>query len=133
MDFSLSSEVLLPDDKGILNAELLKAGYTWWYKRYAPKERTYKAAEFVARTKKVGLWADPAPVVPWDWRRGVRTGTKEVKALPAPGSEIHGNVKSKVFHRPGCKYYECKSCTARFPDAEAAVNGGYRACGLCGG
>ena len=26
----------------------------------------------------------------------------------------HGNVKSKVFHKPGCRYYNCKNCTATF-------------------
>jgi len=29
----------------------------------------YTAAENQAREAKRGLWADPAPVLPWDWRR----------------------------------------------------------------
>jgi hypothetical protein len=26
----------------------------------------------------------------------------------------HGNVKSEIFHKPGCRYYDCKNCTAVF-------------------
>lgn len=59
------------DDAGL---ELLKAGLAWHYKRYAaeqpPDERArYATAETTARDAGAGLWADPDPVPPWDWRR----------------------------------------------------------------
>lgn len=53
---------------------LITVGLGWWYKAYAheqsPQERgQYEFAEFEARAKRVGLWADAHPVAPWDWRR----------------------------------------------------------------
>jgi len=32
----------------------------------------YNAAEESARASKVGLWADPDPVAPWEWRSARR-------------------------------------------------------------
>lgn len=43
----------------------------------------------------------------------------------------HGNVKSKVFHKPDCKYYDCRNCTPNFNSKEAAEKEGYRPCSIC--
>jgi hypothetical protein len=43
----------------------------------------------------------------------------------------HGNVKSKVFHGPGCMHYSCKNCVANFKSREEAVKAGYRPCMVC--
>ena len=51
-----------------LNAELLKAGLAWHYKKYSDKQ-SYAELENVARVAKIGLWADEHPVAPWDFRR----------------------------------------------------------------
>ena len=32
----------------------------------------YEFAEQEAKALKVGLWRDPEPVAPWDWRKGQR-------------------------------------------------------------
>ncbi len=50
---------------------------------------------------------------------------------PAAIGPLHGNVKAKVFHRPGCRDYACKHCTATFATAAEALAAGYRACGSC--
>ena len=63
------AEVILPDKKS-LNQELVKAGYAWWYRKYAPNDRTLKALEAGARAAKRGLWADKNSIPPWEWRRG---------------------------------------------------------------
>ena len=52
-----------------LNAELLREGLAWWYRRYAPGRRDYEALEEEARRAKRGLWTDADPVPPWEWRR----------------------------------------------------------------
>lgn len=44
----------------------------------------------------------------------------------AQAIEVHGNVKSRIYHLPGCRYYDCKNCTAVFPTREAAEAAGYR-------
>lgn len=44
---------------------------------------------------------------------------------------LHGNVKSGIFHGPGCRYYNCKNCTVVFMGREEAINAGYRPCKIC--
>lgn len=52
----------------------VKAGLAWHFKRYQNEQSlddrlAYLHAEDAAREAGAGLWADPAPVTPWDWRR----------------------------------------------------------------
>jgi endonuclease YncB( thermonuclease family) len=53
----------------------ITVGLAWWYRQYA-KEQTpeeagrYEFAEQEALSKHAGLWSDPHPVPPWDWRKG---------------------------------------------------------------
>lgn len=55
-----------------INVTMVANGYAWWYQHFAPYEIKLAAAEQQARDKRLGLWADPHPVPPWDWRRGRR-------------------------------------------------------------
>ncbi len=43
----------------------------------------------------------------------------------------HGNTKSRIFHRPGCRYYDCSACTRDFSSREQAVDAGFKPCGIC--
>lgn len=57
--------------------ELIRQGYAWHFKRYArdqpPGEHAlYSLGEQEAREARLGLWADPSPVAPWDWRAAQR-------------------------------------------------------------
>ncbi len=61
------ADVLLPDGRS-LNRELVRAGFAWWYRRYAPDDETLKQLEHEARAARRGLWADAEPVPPWEWR-----------------------------------------------------------------
>lgn len=58
--------IILPDGK-ILNQEVVKAGYAWYYPEYS-KNKTLSNLEKEAREKKSGLWIDAAPEAPWDFR-----------------------------------------------------------------
>jgi endonuclease YncB( thermonuclease family) len=53
-----------------VNAELVKQGYAWVYRRYAD-EATYCAYEKAARDRQRGLWSLPAAqrAAPWEWRK----------------------------------------------------------------
>ena len=51
-----------------LNKELLKAGIAWHYKRYS-KDKELSVLEVEARAARIGLWSDPHPFPPWEWRR----------------------------------------------------------------
>ena len=53
-----------------LNQELVKQGWCWWYRKYAPGDTVLEGLEKEAREGKKVLWADPQPVPPWEWRKG---------------------------------------------------------------
>jgi len=50
------------------NAEMIRLGMAWVYRKYAT-DRSLYALEDEARTARHGLWADPSPVPPWEFRR----------------------------------------------------------------
>src|SRR5262249_3053400 len=62
------ADMILPDGRN-LNLELVRAGLAWWYRRYAPRDGVLEQLEVEARAGRRGLWADPHPVPPWEWRR----------------------------------------------------------------
>lgn len=56
-----------------VNLEQIHRGCGWHYKKYQNQQSlddrlAYNSAEETARTRKIGLWTDDAPVPPWDWR-----------------------------------------------------------------
>jgi micrococcal nuclease len=51
-----------------VNRELVRLGLAWRYERYS-KDEALLAAQNEARAARRGLWSDPAPVAPWEWRR----------------------------------------------------------------
>ena len=51
----------------LLNLELVRDGFAWHFKRYSSDPKL-ASAEIEARAAKRGLWADPKPVEPWQWR-----------------------------------------------------------------
>lgn len=48
--------------------EMIRSGCAWHYTQYS-KDARYAAAEQEARRARRGLWQDPAPVAPWEFRR----------------------------------------------------------------
>lgn len=51
-----------------VNLAVVRAGYAWWYRRYAPTETSFEQAETSARAARRGLWQDTAPIPPWEFR-----------------------------------------------------------------
>jgi len=52
-------------------------GMAWWYRYYAeeqcPEDRgRYESAEDEAKARRWGLWAEPNPISPYEWRKGKR-------------------------------------------------------------
>lgn len=112
-----------------LNEELLKAGLAWHYKRYSSEKRLADL-ESEAKQGKVGSWSHPKPIAPWDFRRGKKTVTGQTQT-DRKSLTYHGNVKSKKFHRPSCRYYNCGNCTATFNSRGEAIQAGYVPCKIC--
>jgi len=62
------ADVILPDGTNV-NHELVKEGWCWWYRKYAPNDTELERLENEAREAKKGLWNDPAPIPPWIYRK----------------------------------------------------------------
>ena len=112
------ADVILADGR-ILNHELVRAGLAWWYRKYAPDIGTLAELEAAARDAKRGLWSQPNPVPPWEWRK--------TKGEAQPG-EFIGNRRTHVYHKPGCPNAASISPGNRMPfnSAGAAEAAGFR-------
>jgi endonuclease YncB( thermonuclease family) len=67
-----------------INLKMVRQGWAWHYKKYAREQneadqRQYDKAESAARAERVGLWQDPNPIAPWEFRLKARP-------LPKPAS-----------------------------------------------
>lgn len=51
-----------------VNLEMIKSGLAWHYS-YFDNTKAYAEAELFAKTHRLGLWADDAPVNPYQWRK----------------------------------------------------------------
>lgn len=61
-------------DAGLRQVE---AGMAWWYRKYSREQAgedaaAYERAEDLARSRRQGLWSEPNPVAPWEWRKARR-------------------------------------------------------------
>ncbi len=54
-----------------VNRELVAQGYAWVYRKYSNDAELLRL-EAEAKQMGLGLWADPDPMPPWEWRRGRR-------------------------------------------------------------
>lgn len=52
-----------------VNAEQVRRGMAWVYRKYAPKDSPLYAIEAEARAAGRGLWADGDAMPPWEWRK----------------------------------------------------------------
>ena len=64
----LVADVMLADETNV-NHILVKDGWCWWYRKYAPDDTVLETLETEARQTKRGLWNDPHPVPPWVYRK----------------------------------------------------------------
>jgi len=58
-----------------INMEMVRDGFAWRYVTY-DKPGEFTAAEADAREHRRGLWVDPNPVPPWEWRKAKRQSSK---------------------------------------------------------
>jgi endonuclease YncB( thermonuclease family) len=76
-----------------------QAGMAWWYVQYG-KDQAIRTAEQRARASRVGLWADAAPVAPWEYRRpaGGSTAAAPVAYWAAAQSgECHVGPRGRTY------------------------------------
>jgi micrococcal nuclease len=91
------------------------------FQKYAPGDATLARLEAEAREARRGLWSQPHPIPPWDWRR-------HVGLSPELAAQVIGNRRSLVYHRPTCANAARMTGTNRvtFTSEAAAEAAGYR-------
>ena len=54
-----------------INREMISEGMAWAYRQYlqGPYEPEYSSAESRARSRRAGLWQEPNPQPPWEFRK----------------------------------------------------------------
>lgn len=143
--------------KVLLNGEdiclrQIRDGLAWHYKQFENEQtdvdrHLYSDAEQRARVQRVGLWQEPYPIAPWDFKNNkgtVRTvpnhqSAPELSSDPGveestPRNEtIRGNRRSRIYHWPGCPNYDDIAPHNRIPfrSREEAERAGYRPARNC--
>jgi endonuclease YncB( thermonuclease family) len=138
----LICKILLPDGEDA-DLDQVKAGMAWHYKQYqdeqSPADRAaYSAAECAVMKAKIGLWSQPNPEQPQDFRHGTHSGLLfgpdgcRISSEPTSGAVV-GNARSHIFEWPGCPYYSSISPDNQvsFQTAQAAEAAGYRPAHNC--
>ena len=78
--------------------EQIRRGLAWHYRRYAreqtPQDRKrYADGEREARAARIGLWADPLPTAPWNYRHIARSMTGRARKPPYANHTPAGGVR----------------------------------------
>jgi endonuclease YncB( thermonuclease family) len=141
-----------------VNLEQVRAGLAWHYKYYQDEQtpndrRLYADAETEARSAARGLWADPDPIPPWDFRRGKRgmedeggpaAGTGVPTPAPTPatrrqaegqtagasepeGETVYVTRTGSKYHRSSCQYLR----RSRVPVSLKEAKQSYDPCSIC--
>lgn len=79
-----------------LDAEQVRRGMAWVYRRYSRSRRLY-ALEAEAKQARRGLWADLNPIPPWDWRHGGKT------SRPSPSASFQCGTKRSCGKMTSCE------------------------------
>jgi endonuclease YncB( thermonuclease family) len=62
------AEATLPDGANVGHA-MVEAGLAWHYTAFAKSDERLAALQAGARQARRGLWSDPNPTAPWEWRK----------------------------------------------------------------
>jgi micrococcal nuclease len=133
-------EIILPDGKS-LNKELVANGFAWYYRAYA-NDPQLGFLENDARRLERGLWSQPNPTAPWDFRKSKRekgSKTSEKTATIAPPSDASREVficpsgSAVTYHlKPDCPVLKrCKTQIQATTRGNAVVNLRRTACKVC--
>lgn len=86
-----------------VNLQMLSEGMAWCY-HYSKNER-YAAAQSAARTRRIGLWANPNAQDPWAYRRGLKPqGEAQQVARQAQTGSESTQVPSGYFSDSRVEY-----------------------------
>lgn len=105
---------------GYLDVNLTQVvdGMAWHYKQYEKDQsqrdrKVYGSAERSARVSSTGLWRDPDPAPPWDFRVGLKDG--QIK-----------KSRNDICHAPGMSTYSSVKTFESFATLEDCIASGGR-------
>ena len=126
-----TGKICLPSGKN-LSVELVAAGLAWWCQERAPEDQVLKNFQRHAIANKVGLWADPQALAPWNFRCGI-SRVPDLSSPPRdqPGSDVvYVNERGSKFHTHDCPAIAQSQDAWSMPRQEALARG-YTPCRLC--
>jgi len=128
-------EIILPDGENF-NETLVREGLAWWYRYFAPDADHLRRAQLEAMEARRGIWEDPGPMAPWDWRRRdadardlpERESPERVDSIDAePAVDVFITDTGERYHREGCRHLVSQR-RLTLPAARAL---GYEPCRVC--
>jgi micrococcal nuclease len=103
-----------------INAKMVENGWAWHFVDYGDDPRL-AALEGKAKSAKRGLWADPTPLPPWEYR------ARQKREQGEPATRFWLNLSTNVRHNEKCEFFK-KAKNGRLCTASEG-----RACRICGG
>lgn len=116
----------------LINKELLQEGWAWHYKQYS-KDPDLANAEETARNSGKGLWADPHPIAPWEFRRNPAASPPVVRNLEPPAlpqtqaATVYVTRTGSKYHIDGCRHLS----KSKIPISLGEARQQYSACSVC--
>lgn len=95
-----------------INLEMVRRGAAWHYVYYAKDNKALASAEKEAREAQRGLWKEPHPIAPWDYRHDKKE-TKTVKTADIPD---YGSVEGICT-----RVTDGDTLTIQLPDGQRAT------------
>jgi micrococcal nuclease len=98
-------DVFLLDGTNV-NHTLVKDGWCWWYRKYAPLDAELEKLEKDGREARTGLWVDPSPIPPWVYRKSRRGQSLDLLDLvplegePERSGATRGLHPRDITHKP---------------------------------
>ena len=87
-----------------VNAQMIQDGWAWHFKKYNDEERLTDL-EDEARNEKRGLWADPNPLAPWEFRARKKTPEADPESSTTE-KKYWLNTSSNVRHNERCEHFQ---------------------------
>ena len=80
---------LVSTSGSLINRELVRDGFAWMYPKYCRQEPLCSELgrlESEARSRHLGLWKDPHPLSPWQWKHDNKYSGSKTRKYRYPGS-----------------------------------------------
>ena len=91
-----------------VGTEQVRSGMAWVYRQYAKGYDALYPIEDDAKHSRRGLWTDPKPVPPWEWRHALKAGSTPTGA-DNPTCHTGPRGGRYTITSDGRKHYGCAS------------------------